>query len=69
MHIDRRLAGPHRQPPEPALERFHAARRNMNLAFAHWLDTNPDSADIALEVDGSAAVLHQLAQLAGGGAT
>jgi hypothetical protein len=66
MHIDRRLAGPHRQPIEPALRLFHSARLTMNHAFVAWLNTRPDAADIDLEVHGSTAVLHQLANLARG---
>jgi hypothetical protein len=59
-YIDRRLAGP---PPELAL--FHAARRAANLALVQWLRTDPDAADVALEIDASVAALHQLASLAG----
>ena len=66
MHIDRRLAGPYRQPTDPALTLFRSARLTMNRAFIAWLNTQPDAADIDLEVDGSTAVLHQLASLARG---
>jgi hypothetical protein len=46
---------------------FHAARRATHLAFVQWLATNPDVADIVLEVDGSAAILRQLASFARSG--
>jgi hypothetical protein len=65
-HIDRRLSGPRRQP-DPELALFHAARRASHLAFVQWLATNPDVADIDLEVDGSAAILRQLASFARSG--
>ena len=64
MHLDRRLAGPHRQPTEPALTQFHSSRLTMNRAFIAWLNTRPNAADIDLEVDGSTAVLYQLVSLA-----
>ena len=68
--IDRRFAGrpiPRPQPIESVLARFHAARRAANLALVEWLRTGPDTAEVALEIDGTIAALRQLASLARGG--
>ena len=39
-------------------------RGGMVLAFRHWLATNPDSADIWMEIDGTVAAIEQLRDLA-----
>ena len=39
-------------------------RGGMVEAFRHWLATNPDPADVWMEIDGTVAVLQQLRDLA-----
>ena len=58
---------PRRQPTDPALARFHATRRAANLALVEWLRAAPDTAEVALQIDGTIAALRQLASLARGG--
>jgi hypothetical protein len=66
-YIDRRLADPH-FPTDPALTLFHAARHSMNLAFIAWLNTCPTPEVIALEADGTVAIIRGLVALNRGGA-
>jgi hypothetical protein len=67
-YIARRLADPHRRPPDPALALFHATRRAAALALMAWLNTKPDADDVTLEVHGTTEIFRQLAQLARGAA-
>lgn len=49
--------------PEP-LDAFYSARSRTMTAFSVWLRSRPDPADVALEIDGTASALRQLAALA-----
>jgi hypothetical protein len=67
--ITKILTEPEHQQPDLAFDLFRSLRSPMNLAFLAWLRTNPDPNVIALEVDGTVAVVRQLAVLARAGRT
>jgi hypothetical protein len=55
-------------PPSPggtALDQLWRARRTFGMALLRWLEEGPPPADIAVEVDGTIAVVRQLAAFAG----
>ncbi len=50
------------RPPHPYAA-FVDARQAMMRALAAWLQTNPDPASAALEMDGTLSMMDQLRQL------
>lgn len=58
------LLGPSAVPEPTPHQRFSMLRRDMVAAFADWLRTRPDQADVVAEIEGTTLVLESFHQIA-----
>ncbi len=59
-----RLQTPARPAPPAPYAQFCEARQAILTKLSAWLQSRPDQADIAAEIDGTVSALQQLAALA-----